>query len=123
MRLAGEMTEEQHRHVEEGLENEQQLVVFDMLRKPDLTKADIKKIKTVSAKLLDELRAYLENVQDAFAKQSTSDGFRQKIYDFLYDDHTGLPADTYTEGDIDLLTNELYQHFSNNHNRLASLSI
>jgi type I restriction enzyme R subunit len=123
MRLAGEMTKEEHRHAEEGLENEQQLAVFDMLRKPDLTKADIKKIKTVSAELLGELRAYLESVQDAFAKQSTSDGFRQKIYDFLYDDRTGLPANTYTEDDIDLLTDELYQHFRNYDNRSASVSI
>ena len=73
-----------------------------MLRKPNLTKADIRKIKTVSAEVLGELQAYLESVQDAFAKQSTSDGFRQKIYDFLYDDSTGLPADTYTEDDINL---------------------
>ena len=123
MRLAGEMTEEEHRHAEEGLENQQQLAVFDMLRKPDPTKADIKKIKTVSAELLGELQAYLETVQDAFAKQSTSDGFRQKIYDFLYDDSTGLPADTYTEDDIDLLTDELYQHFRNDDNRSASVSI
>ena len=88
-----------------------------------LTKADIKKIKTVSAELLSELRAYLETVQDAFAKQSTSDGFRQKIYDFLYDDRTGLPADLYTEGDIDLVTNKLYRHFSNGEGRSASAFI
>tara|TARA_Y100001958_G_C21232193_1_gene558043 strand:+ start:1 stop:2610 length:2610 start_codon:yes stop_codon:yes gene_type:complete len=114
MRLASEMTEEEYRHAEEGLENEQQLAVFDMLRKPDLTKADIKKIKTMSAELLGELRNYLKSVQDAFAKQSTSDGFRQKIYDFLYDDITGLPVNTYTEEDIYLLTGELYQYFKNN---------
>ena len=111
MRLAGEMTEEEHRYAEEGLENEQQLAVFDMLRKPDLTKADIRKIKTISAELLDELMAYLESVQDAFAKQSTSDGFRQKIYDFLYDDRTGLPTETYTEQDVDMLTDQVFQHF------------
>ena len=111
MRLAGEMTEEEHRYAEEGLENEQQLAVFDMLRKPDLTKADIRKIKTISAELLNELRAYLESVQDAFAKQSTSDGFRQKIYDFLYDDRTGLPTETYTEQDVDMLTDQVFQHF------------
>ena len=84
-----------------------------MLRKPDLTKADIRKIKTISAELLDELRAYLESVQDAFAKQSTSDGFRQKIYDFLYDDRTGLPTETYTEQDVDMLTDQVFQHFQN----------
>ena len=80
-------------------------------------------MKDIVAELLGELQAYLESVQDAFAKQSTSDGFRQKIYDFLYDDSTGLPADTYTEDDIDLLTDELYQHFSNDDNRSASVSI
>ncbi len=123
MRLASEMTEEEHRHAEEGLKNEQQLAVFDMLRKPNLTKADIKKIKTVSAELLGELQVYLESVQDAFAKQSTSDGFRQKIYDFLYDDRTGLPTDTYSEADIGLLTSKVYQHFQLGFSRLGTLSV
>ncbi|MGI9345015.1 MAG: type I restriction endonuclease subunit R, partial [Gammaproteobacteria bacterium] len=114
IRLVAEMTEEQCRYLEEGFENEQQLRVFDMLRKPDLTKADIKKIKAVSAELLDKLRVSLESVQDTFAKQSTSDDFRQKIYDFLYDDSTGLPTETYTKEDIDKLTDEVYQHFYHN---------
>ena len=47
------------------------------------------------AESLNELRAYLEFVQDTFAKQSISDGFRQQVYDFLYDDRTGLPTETY----------------------------
>lgn len=88
------MIDVEHRYARGGLENEKQLAVFAILRKPGLTKAHIKKIKTVSAELLGELQSYLESVQDTFAKQSTSDGFRHKIYDFLYDDRTGLPADT-----------------------------
>ena len=35
MRLAGAMSEEEHRYAQEGLENEQQLAVFDMLNKSD----------------------------------------------------------------------------------------
>ena len=79
-----------------------------MLWKPDLNKADIKKIKTVSAELLGELRAYLETVQDAFVKQSTSNGFRQKIYDFLYDDNVGLPTNSYDTNDISILSNSIF---------------
>ena len=113
MRLAIEMNEEECRYAGEGFKDEQQLAIFDMLRKPDLTKSDIKKIKTVSVELLSELREHLEKVQDAFAKQSTSDGVWQRIYDFLYSDSTGLPRGTYGEDDIDALTDKVYQHIRN----------
>ena len=112
MLLASEMSEEEHRFAEEGLDDEQQLAVYDMLRKPNLAKSDMKKIKSVSAELLKELMGYLETVQDTFSKQSTSDAFRQKIYDYLYDDTTGLPESAYTEDDIETLTESVYQYFN-----------
>ena len=111
MRLSVDMTEEEYRYAKEGLENNQQLAVFDMLRKPELTKTDIEKIKSISVDLLNQLRGYLETVQGTFSKQSTSDGFRQRIYDFLYDDSTGLPTDTYTRDDIGILTDRVFQYF------------
>ena len=36
MRLTAEMSAESKRYVKEGLDNEEQLAVFDMLLKPDL---------------------------------------------------------------------------------------
>ena len=83
-----------------------------MLNKPDLSKADINKIKAVSVNLLNELQQYLEDVQDPFSKQATSTAFWGKINDYLYDDNTGLPVDIYAVGDLDQLTENIFQYFN-----------
>lgn len=112
MRLTAEMSEEEQRHVKEGLESEEQLAVYDMLLKPDLKKAEIKKIKSVAVSLLKELEKQMRDVQDMFSKASTRDRFRQTIYDFLYDDNTGLPVEQYTENDLADKTDLLFDFFS-----------
>ncbi len=111
MRLTAEMSEEEKRHVKEGLETEEQLAVYDMLLKPDLIKADIKKIKSVAVSLLKELEKQIVEVQDIFSKASTRDRFKQTIYDFLYDDRTGLPTTSYNGEDLKAKTTDLYQFF------------
>lgn len=109
MKLTAEMSEEKQRHIKEGLDSEEQLAVFDMLLKPDLSKAEIKKIKSVAVSLLKELEKQMRDVQDVFAKASTRDRLRQSIYDHLYDDRTGLPVDSYTEDDLAQKTDLLFQ--------------
>ncbi|MBU4529402.1 MAG: hypothetical protein KUA43_09840 [Hoeflea sp.] len=113
MRLTAEMSEEEKRHVKEGLDNEEQLAVFDMLLKDDLSKPEIKKIKSVAVSLLQTLEKQILDVQDIFSKASTRDRFRQSIYDFLYDDRTGLPVDQYSEGDLARKTDQIFGFFEN----------
>ncbi|UXN68209.1 hypothetical protein N8A98_01850 (plasmid) [Devosia neptuniae] len=93
------MSEEEKRHVAEGLDTEEQLAVFDMLLKPDLSKPEIKKVKSVAVSLLQELERQMLDVQGIFDKTATRDRFRQSIYDYLYDDRTGLPAESYKPHD------------------------
>lgn len=121
MKLTTEMSEEEQRHVKEGLESEEQLAVFDMLLKPDLSKAEIKKIKSVAVSLLKELEKQMRDVQDIFSKVSTRDRFRQSIYDFLYDDRTGLPVDDYTEEDLQQKTELLFDFFQRRRTYYASM--
>jgi len=109
MKLSAEMSEEQQRHFKEGLDSEEQLAVFDMLLKPDLSKAEIKKIKSVAVSVLREIEAQMRDVQDVFAKVSTRDRLKQSIYDHLYDDRTGLPVDSYSEDDLVQKTDLLFQ--------------
>jgi len=111
MRLTAEMSAESKRYVKEGLESEEQLAVFDMLLKPDLSKSDIKKIKSVAVTLLQKLERQMREVQDIFSKTSTRDRFRQSIYDFLYDDKTGLPIDAYNENDLEAKTSVVFDFF------------
>jgi len=112
MKLTAEMSAESKRYVQEGLESEEQLAVFDLLLKPELSKADIKKIKSVAVSLLQKLEKQMRDVQDIFGKTSTRDRFRQTIYDYLYDDRTGLPVDTYSESDLSDRTDRLFEFFS-----------
>ena len=111
MRLTAEMSEEEKRHVKEGLDTEEQLAVFDMLIKSDLSKPEIKKIKSVAVSLLQTLEKQMRDVQDIFSKASTRDRFRQSIYDFLYDDRTGLPVDQYSEDDLARKTDQIFGFF------------
>lgn len=113
MRLTAEMHEEELAYAAEGFENQEQKTIFDMLVKPNLSKSEIKKIKKTSVGLLQTIRDQLESVQGIFAKESTRDGFRQNIYDFLYSDQTGLPADSYGEVDLALMTDNLMMFFAN----------
>jgi len=111
MRFTAEMSEEEQRHVKEGLESEEQLAVYDMLLKPDLSKAEIIKIKSVAVSLLQELEKQMRDVQDIFTKVSTTDRLRQSIYDFLYDDRTGLPADSYSPDDVEEMSANVFGYF------------
>ena len=111
MRLTAEMSEEEKRHVKEGLDTEEQLAVFDMLLKPDLSKPEIKKIKSIAVSLLQELEKQMREVQDIFSKTATRDRFRQSIYDFLYDDRTGLPVEQYSEDDLERKTDQIFGFF------------
>lgn len=113
MRFTAEMSEEEHRHVKEGLDNEEQLAVYDMLLKPDITKKDIKKIKRVAVNLLQELERQMREIQDLFAKHTTRQQFKTTIYDFLYDDRTGLPEEAYDEEDLNNMSGLIFGYFEN----------
>jgi len=120
MRMSAEMTEEEHRHVKEGLDSEEQLAVYDMLLKPDITKSDIKKIKRVAMELLKELEIQMESVQGLFAKHTTREGLKTTIFNFLYDDKTGLPVDSYEETEIQQISNVVFAHFENRTRQAAA---
>ncbi|HFE36983.1 MAG TPA: DUF3387 domain-containing protein, partial [Gammaproteobacteria bacterium] len=107
--LVKELDKEATRAMREQLDVET-LVFFDMLKKPDLSKKDINKIKKVSCKLLETLKAEKLNIDNWREKESTRDAVRQRIYDYLYDENTGLPVDSYEEEEISGLTDSLFSH-------------
>ena len=55
LKLVQNLTEEETRAIREGLD-EETLAIFDILKKPDLTAADIQRIKKVAVDLLHTLR-------------------------------------------------------------------
>jgi type I restriction enzyme R subunit len=86
--LAGELDEEQRRAVREGLTEATQ-ALFDLLMKPDLDKADIKRLKEVAVGLYETLQAQIDAMQDFAAKQATRDQIRVTIRNYLWDEKKG----------------------------------
>lgn len=119
MRMAADLEEEAQSHVVLGLTPEQK-PVFDLLMRDDLSKEEIRQIKSVSVEILMAIERRMEEVQDLFAKQTTRDGFRQEIYDLLYDDRTGLPASKYDEAALADRTDALFQYFAHRFEQVSS---
>ena len=103
----------------EGLD-EESLALFDLLSKPDLAKKDIARIKKVAEQLLETLKAERLRVSNWRQKESTRDAVKQQIFDFLYDEGTGLPVDDYEEEEISALTEKVFLHVYRAYPKLPS---
>lgn len=107
--LNDEMSEEEIRAFREGLD-EESLAVFDLLKKPDLSAGEIKKVKAVAVDLLKTLKEEKLCITRWQDKEATRDAVHQAILDFLWNDSTGLPVDKYTESDVQVKADDVYRH-------------
>ena len=108
-KLEQELDEEEHRAVREGLD-EESLAIFDLLKKPDLSPAEIRRIKSVAVELLAKLKAEKLKVDHWRDKEATRDAVRLAIRDFLWSDTTGLPVDNYSEEDVVQRAEDVFRH-------------
>ena len=109
LKLVQELDEEEHRAVREGLD-EESLAIFDLLKKPDQSSTDIKRIKKVATELLARLKAEKLRTDQWRDKEATRDAVRVTIHDYLWSDDTGLPVETYTEDDVDEKAEDIFKH-------------
>ena len=116
-----ELSQEEKRAIREGLD-EESLVLFDLLSKPDLQKNEIVKIKKVASSLLTELKAERLKIANWQQKESTRDAVKQQIFDFLYDERTGLPVEKYEEEEIAEITERVFMHIYRAYPKLPSPS-
>ena len=84
--------------------------MYDLLKKPDLDAAAIKRIKEVATELLAHLKAGKLRVAQWRAKQATRDAVQITIHDYLYSDITGLPPSLYSEEDVAEKTHAVFLH-------------
>jgi type I restriction enzyme, R subunit len=101
--------EEERRAVREGLD-EEALAVFDLLRKPELTAKEIKRIKQVAVELLQTLKGKISEIDHWRGRETTRDAVMVEIHNFLYSDATGLSEVLYTEEDVQAKTDEVFHH-------------
>ena len=108
-KLNEELSLEEKRAIREGLD-EESLVLFDFLSKPNLQPKEIATIKQVATSLLATLKAERLRVANWQHKESTRDAVKQQIFDFLYDEKTGLPVEQYEVDEISDITERVFLH-------------
>ncbi len=109
LRFMQDIDEEKRRAYREGLD-EESLAVFDLLKNPDLSTNEIKRIKAVAVELLKTLKAEKLRIDHWQDKEATRDAVRLTIRDFLWSELTGLPVNLYTEDDVQDRAEEVYRH-------------
>ena len=104
--LVEELDVEQNRAVEEGL-SEEEMALFDMLRKDGLGKADRERVKQASRDLLASIEARLRELDRFWEKEQTKAEVRVFILDQI---HMKLPTPPFSPDDIETVAGEVYDH-------------
>lgn len=115
LRFVDQLDKEEKRALREGLD-EESLALFDLLEKPNLSVRERNKLKSVAKELLEELKAERLKVQDWREKEATRAEVKSFIHDFLWNEQTGLPADSYTPADVEerveIVFNHVYRQYA-----------
>ena len=109
LKFVQELEKEEGRALREGLD-EESLAVFDLLKKPDLGRPEIERIKKVAKDLLQTLKAEKLRVDQWREKDATQSAVKVAIHDFLYSDETGLPASAYSDDDVTATSEAVFAH-------------
>ena len=115
MKLSHELTEEEKRYIREGFENDEQLSMYDVLMKDNLSKEDIKKLKTVAKELLAKIKAQLATMDHPFDKQETRASIIITIRDILWKE---LP-ESYSDESINYYRDAVYNYVSQHYGSVA----
>ena len=119
LKLNDELSHEEKRAIREGLD-EESLALFDLLNKSNLQPNEIAKIKQVATTLLVTLKGERLRIANWQQKESTRDAVKQQIFDFLYDERTGLPVEQYGEVEISDIPENVYLHVYRAYPKLPS---
>ena len=105
MALAQSMTQEQQRYVREGFTSDEELSVYDLLFRDDLSKSDIKKIKEVAVSLLSKVKEKISQLDHWTDKQET----RAMVDVLIRDTLLELP-ECYSDESITYYRQQIYEY-------------
>jgi len=100
------MSKEEAETKKEGL-TEEQKAIFDILRKPQLTEEEKKKVKGIAVEMLDELKKDKLRIEKWSEKTATSAAVFTTVSKTLFN---RLPYPTYNVEDVDLRAHLVYEH-------------
>ncbi|MDH5178728.1 MAG: type I restriction endonuclease subunit R [Gammaproteobacteria bacterium] len=109
LKIIDSLTEEENRAIKEGLD-EESLAVYDLIRKKDLNKKEIARVKKVVVELLGKIKQEIQSIDNWREKETTRDTISSGIFNYLFDEKTGLPIDIYTDEEIEKLSRQVYRH-------------
>ena len=115
MQLSTQLTEEEKRYVREGFENDEQLSMYDVLMKDNLSKEDIKKLKKVAVDLLAKIKDLIETMDHPFDKRETKATIIITIRDTLWSE---LP-ECYSDESINHYKDAVYNYVSQRYGAMA----
>ena len=115
MDLSKKLSEEERRYVREGFENDEQLSMYDLLMKDDLTKAEIKKIKEVAVELLEKIKAQLATMDHPFEKRETKAAIIITIRDTLWE----MLPESYSDESIDSYKDAVFEYVQQRYGGVA----
>ena len=115
MQLSQQLTEEEKRYVREGFENDEQLSMYDVLMKEDLSKEDIKKLKKVAVDLLAKIKDMMESMSNPFDNPTAKATIIITIRDTLWSD---LP-ESYSDESINYYKDAVYNYVSQRYGGIA----
>ena len=104
--LIEELDAEQKRAVEEGL-NEDELALFDLLKKENLGKAERERVKQASRNLLASIKARLSELDRFWEKEQTKADVEVFILDEIY---ASLPTPPFTAEEKTAVAAKVYAH-------------
>ena len=106
MELAEELDAEQRRAVEEGL-SEEELALFDLLRKDSLGRSERERVKQASRELLASVEELLAGLDRFWEKEQTKAQVEVLIRDKVY---ASLPTPPFTAEEKEAVANDVYGH-------------
>ena len=106
MALAASLDSEQKRAVEEGL-SENELALFDLLTKPEISKADRERVKQSSRSLLSAIQMHLKKFDDWTAKEQTQADIKMFVLDQVFE---SIPQPPYTPEEAETMAERVYEY-------------
>lgn len=108
MNLSDNLDEKQKEYIREGFTSEQQMSVFELLFKDNLSKSDIKTIKALAIELNDVIEARMAEMVNWTDKDQTKATIKTIIRDSLWQ---GLPEESYSDNDIAVYSESIYNYY------------
>lgn len=115
MDLADRMSREEKRYAREGFASDEELSLYDMLFRDDLSKNDIKKLKTAASDLLRKIKTKISELDHWTDKQETRAVVDTLIRDVLWET---LP-ECYNNDDITEYREKVYEYVFTRYKEIA----